>query len=152
MPEDVTINISLNATVPSPPTGHSWKGVIHDNKVTWLAHWVENISGAYKYVMLNPMTKIKGTKDMAKYDIARGLHVLYSFFHDKNCIDTIRSNYIADMSSPELKIRQRAVALYFIDRLALRAGHEKEDGESADTVGCCSLRVEHISIIYMPKV
>ena len=39
----------------------------------------------------------------------------------------------------------RAVALYFIDKLALRAGNEKDTDESADTVGCCSLRVEHIS-------
>lgn len=45
-----------------------------------------------------------------------------------------------------MKTRQRSVALYFIDKLALRAGHEKEEGEAADTVGCCSLRVEHISI------
>lgn len=42
--------------------------------------------------------------------------------------------------------RQRAVALYFIDRLALRAGNEKDDSEAADTVGCCSLRVEHIKL------
>ena len=39
----------------------------------------------------------------------------------------------------------RAVALYFIDKLALRAGNEKDSDEAADTVGCCSLRVEHIS-------
>jgi hypothetical protein len=31
------------------------------------------------------------------------------------------------------------VALYFIDKLALRAGHEKDDDE-ADTVGCCNLK------------
>ena len=41
--------------------------------------------------------------------------------------------------------RQLATALYFIDRLALRAGHEKGEDE-ADTVGCCSLRFEHISL------
>ena len=34
------------------------------------------------------------------------------------------------------------VALYFIDKLALRAGHEKDDDE-ADTVGCCNLKVPH---------
>ncbi len=33
-----------------------------------------------------------------------------------------------------------AVALYFIDVLALRAGHEKDEDE-ADTVGCCTLKV-----------
>lgn len=32
-----------------------------------------------------------------------------------------------------------------IFQLALRAGNEKDD-ESADTVGCCSLRVEHIKL------
>ena len=35
--------------------------------------------------------------------------------------------------------------MYFIDKLALRAGNEKDSDEVADTVGCCSLRVEHIS-------
>jgi len=44
-----------------------------------------------------------------------------------------------------MRIRQRAVALYFIDKLALRAGNEKDE-DQADTVGCCSLRVEHLSL------
>ena len=39
----------------------------------------------------------------------------------------------------------RSVAVYFIDKLALRAGNEKDSDETADTVGCCSLRVEHLS-------
>ena len=42
--------------------------------------------------------------------------------------------------------RQRAVAMFFIDRLALRAGNEKDTDEAADTVGCCSLRVEHVKV------
>lgn len=62
----------------------------------------------------------------------------------QNCVDKIRENYRADFQSKEMMVRQRAVALYFIDKLALRAGNEKDDDE-ADTVGCCSLRVEHIS-------
>ena len=41
--------------------------------------------------------------------------------------------------------RQRATAMYFIDKLALRAGNEKGDDE-ADTVGCCSLRCEHVTL------
>ena len=44
-----------------------------------------------------------------------------------------------------MRLRQRAVALYFIDKLALRAGNEKDE-DQADTVGCCSLRVEHITL------
>lgn len=41
--------------------------------------------------------------------------------------------------------RQRATALYFIDKLALRAGNEKGEDE-AETFGCCSLRYEHITL------
>jgi DNA topoisomerase-1 len=43
-----------------------------------------------------------------------------------------------------MEVRQRATAMYLIDRLALRAGNEKGEDE-ADTVGCCSLRFEHIN-------
>jgi DNA topoisomerase-1 len=37
------------------------------------------------------------------------------------------------------------VATYLIDKLALRVGNEKGEDE-ADTVGCCSLRVEHVQL------
>lgn len=63
----------------------------------------------------------------------------------KGQVDKIREQYRDDWKSKEMKVRQRAVAVYFIDKLALRAGNEKDSDETADTVGCCSLRVEHIS-------
>merc|ERR1712126_235581 len=54
---------------------------------------------------------------------------------------------MADMKSKEMRVRQRAVALYFIDRLALRAGNERDGDEEGDTVGqIFSLRVEHIKL------
>ncbi|XP_022094493.1 DNA topoisomerase I, mitochondrial-like [Acanthaster planci] len=136
-PEDVIINCSKDSQIPVPPEGHRWKQVIHDNSVTWLCSWTENIQGAIKYVMLNPSSRLKGEKDWAKYEMARKL---------KKCVEKIRANYREDFKSKEMRIRQRAVALYFIDKLALRAGNEKEEGESADTVGCCSLRVEHLTL------
>ena len=34
----------------------------------------------------------------------------------------------------------------FCLQLALRAGNEKDSDEQADTVGCCSLRVEHVKL------
>ncbi|XP_061487476.1 DNA topoisomerase 1 [Rhineura floridana] len=137
MPEDIIINCSKDSKVPPPPPGHKWKEVRHDNKVTWLVSWTENIQGSIKYIMLNPSSRIKGEKDWQKYETARRL---------KKCVDKIRNNYREDWKSKEMKVRQRAVALYFIDKLALRAGNEKEEGETADTVGCCSLRVEHINL------
>jgi len=36
-----------------------------------------------------------------------------------------------------------SVAVYLIDKLALRAGGEKDE-DLADTVGCCTLRVGHV--------
>jgi len=136
MPEDVIINCSKDSQCPQPPKGHKWKKVQHDNTVTWLASWTENIQGQIKYIMLNPSSRLKGEKDWQKYEKARKL---------KDCIDKIREEYMADMKSKEMRIRQRAVALYFIDKLALRAGNEKDE-DQADTVGCCSLRVEHIEL------
>ena len=59
MPEDIIINCSKDAKVPSPPPGHKWKEVRHDNKVTWLVSWTENIQGSIKYIMLNPSYRIK---------------------------------------------------------------------------------------------
>uniref|UniRef100_A0A6Q2XDX6 DNA topoisomerase I n=1 Tax=Esox lucius TaxID=8010 RepID=A0A6Q2XDX6_ESOLU len=136
-PEDIIINCSKDSKHPKPPQGTRWKEVRHDNKVTWLVSWTENIQGSIKYIMLNPSSRIKGEKDWQKYETARRL---------KKCVDRLRAQYRDDWKSKEMRIRQRAVALYFIDKLALRAGNEKEEGETADTVGCCSLRVEHIKL------
>ncbi|KAK7498907.1 hypothetical protein BaRGS_00009999 [Batillaria attramentaria] len=137
VPEDIIINCSKDSKIPQPPEGHKWKEVRHDNHVTWLASWTENIQGQVKYIMLNAASKLKGEKDWQKYEVARRLH---------RSVDKIRAQYREDWKSKEMRIRQRAVALYFIDKLALRAGNEKEEGETADTVGCCSLRVEHLTL------
>ncbi|GAA6227782.1 DNA topoisomerase I, mitochondrial-like isoform X1, partial [Lates japonicus] len=58
-PEDVIINCSKESCVPVPPAGHHWKEVRHDNTVTWLASWTENIQGSIKYIMLNANSKLK---------------------------------------------------------------------------------------------
>ncbi|KPP64371.1 hypothetical protein Z043_117292, partial [Scleropages formosus] len=137
LPEDIIINCSNDSKTPEPPKGHKWKEVRHDDTVTWLASWVENVQGSIKYIMLNPSSKLKGEKDWQKYEIARKL---------KLKVETIRKEYERDWKSKEMKKRQKGVAVYFIDKLALRAGNEKEEGETADTVGCCSLRVEHITL------
>lgn len=47
------------ASIPVPPAGHQWKEVRHDNTVTWLASWNENIQGSIKYIMLNANSKLK---------------------------------------------------------------------------------------------
>lgn len=52
----------------------------------------------------------------------------------------VRKNYERDMVDKDHRKRQMGTALYFIDKMALRAGHEKDEDE-ADTVGCCTLKV-----------
>ncbi|EPB72867.1 Eukaryotic DNA topoisomerase I, DNA binding protein [Ancylostoma ceylanicum] len=136
-PEDVTINCSRDSEIPLPPEGHKWKEVRHDNKVAWLASWTGNVLGQNKYIKLDTSSRIKGEKDVEKYETARRL---------KNKIDSIRAAYQADWDSEDIRERQRAVALYFIDNLALRPGNKKDIDEAADTVGCCTLRCEHIKL------
>lgn len=60
-------------------------------------------------------------------------------------VDRIRQDYNTELKSKLTAERQRATAMYFIDKLALRAGNEKGEDE-ADTVGCCSLRCEHVTL------
>ena len=81
LPEQITINIGKEATVPAPPEGHRWKEIKHDQEGTWLAMWQENINGAYKYVMLAANSDVKGQSDHKKFEKARELKVghLYSF-------------------------------------------------------------------------
>ncbi|KAL2041401.1 hypothetical protein N7G274_005783 [Stereocaulon virgatum] len=135
-PEQITINIGSEATVPAPPDGHRWKEIKHDKEGTWLAMWQDNINGAYKYVMLAANADIKGQSDYKKFEKAREL---------KKHIDHIRKDYERELKSEVMAERQRATAVYLIDQFALRAGNEKGDDE-ADTVGCCSLKFEHVTL------
>lgn len=51
----------------------------------------------------------QGEKDWQKYETARRL---------KKIVDRIRAQYREDWKSKEMRIRQRAVALYFIDKVS----------------------------------
>jgi len=135
-PEDVTINIGPNSPIPVPNIPGKWAKVQHDQTVTWLASWKENINGNFKYVFLAAGSSLKGQSDMQKFEKAREL---------KKHVDRIREDYTRDLKNKVSADRQRATAMYFIDRLALRAGNEKGE-EEADTVGCCSLRYEHVML------
>ncbi|RLV96682.1 DNA topoisomerase 1 [Spathaspora sp. JA1] len=135
-PEDVTLNLGRDAKVPEPPAGHKWAEVRHDNTVTWLAMWKENIADSFKYVRFAANSSVKGQSDFKKFETARNL---------RNHVDAIRKDYTQRLKSEKMQDRQMATATYLIDVFALRAGGEKGDDE-ADTVGCCSLRFEHITL------
>ncbi|KAF9897751.1 DNA topoisomerase 1, partial [Lobosporangium transversale] len=136
MPEQVTLNLSKDAPIPKAPEGHKWGKIVHDDTKTWLATWKENVNDSTKYVFLAAGSSLKGQSDFKKFETAREL---------KKCVADIRKAYMTDLKDKKMFIRQRATAMYLIDRLALRAGNEKGEDE-ADTVGCCSLRYEHVTL------
>mmetsp|Transcript_22015 Transcript_22015/g.49006 ORF Transcript_22015/g.49006 Transcript_22015/m.49006 type:complete len:778 (-) Transcript_22015:65-2398(-) len=136
LPEQVSINVSEDAPVPMCNVpGHSWGELRHDPTVQWLCTWTENINGQNKYMQLAAQSSFKGKSDRSKYNKAAKL-----------CgnIDKIRKDYKKNLRAKDSKLRQLATAMWVIDRLALRVGGEKDTDEEADTVGCCSLRVEHL--------
>eukprot|EP01104_Vermistella_antarctica_P014348 TRINITY_DN4494_c0_g2_i3.p1 TRINITY_DN4494_c0_g2~~TRINITY_DN4494_c0_g2_i3.p1 ORF type:complete len:815 (-),score=342.35 TRINITY_DN4494_c0_g2_i3:1433-3877(-) len=136
MPEDVTLNLDKDAPIPKCPCeGHKWGKIVHDNTVTWLAGWKDH-AGHHKYVFLAASSRVKGESDMKKFEKARQLGLV---------IGDIRKAYQAELKSEYMSHRQRATATWLIDVLALRVGNEKNDDE-ADTVGCCSIRVEHVNV------
>jgi len=146
-PEDIIINIDEKSKIPPMPSfykNHNWKDVIHDNTLIWLASWKDNITGKMKYVWLGAKSDFKAKSDQHKFDLARKLVKLISSIRRTN-FNNITSN------SVDSKTKQLGCALYLIDNLALRVGNEKGDDE-ADTVGVCSLRVEHIKLLDNNKI
>lgn len=137
VPEYVILNIGQQNPIPACPIpGHSWKQVKENQEATWLAHFRDERSSFApgKYVFLAADSKVKGDNDQKKYERARRL---------KACIKSVRDAYQRKMNSDDLTENQLGVCSYLIDKLALRVGNEKGEDE-ADTVGCCSLRVEHV--------
>lgn len=135
-PENITINIGKNEKIPDPPINHKWKKIIHDRNVEWMASWKDTVTGKTKYLWLAVHSDIKSNNDQKKYDLAKKL---------KKKIKRINEENDKNLKSNDIKIRQIATCLFFIDKLALRIGNEKSEDET-DTVGVTSLRIEHIKL------
>jgi DNA topoisomerase-1 len=147
IPEDIILNIDKQSKIPELPyfyKNNKWGKIIHDNTLEWLASWKDTITGKIKYVWLGAKSDFKAKSDLSKFETARKL---------KNKIQMIRKTNFENMTSDvsDIKTKQLACALYLIDKLALRVGNEKGEDE-ADTVGVCSLRVEHINFLPDAKI
>uniref|UniRef100_A0A7S3CR17 DNA topoisomerase I n=1 Tax=Strombidium rassoulzadegani TaxID=1082188 RepID=A0A7S3CR17_9SPIT len=141
VPEYVTINTGHDDPIPPCPiAGHNWKRIVSNTECTWLCNFRDEKNtymSTRKYLFLAAESRIKGENDRNKYERARRL---------KDKIQEIRAAYEKDMvQTAHFDRNQLGVATYLIDKLALRVGNEKGEDE-ADTVGCCSLRVEHITL------
>ena len=138
-PKDVTINISKDAPIPKPNIEFNYpkENIIHDKNVIWLASWKDPITNKNKYIFTSMESVFKSESDKKKFDLARKL---------KKRIKNIRLTYESDLTNNNIKNKQLATALYFIDNLAIRVGNKKNTKEAADTVGATNLRVEHITL------
>ncbi|AXN90922.1 DNA topoisomerase type 1B [Namao virus] len=140
-PENFTLNLSADATVPPAPTmegsPRSWKSIVHNRQVEWLASWVDPISKKTKYIWLSNSSHWKAKSDKTKFSLAETLEA-----HIKK----LRKKNLDNLNSKDAKIRQLSTALYLIDNLSIRVGNEKSADE-LDTVGATSLRCKHIKML-----
>jgi len=129
--KDVILNLGEDASVPEGP----WKAIVHDHNSTWLASWIENLTGKRKYVWLHDSSYLRQDNDKAKYDTAKKL---------ENYIFDIEKEIVKQMShTKDTTKRKVATVCYLIYKLAMRVGDEK-DPDEADTIGASTLRVEHL--------
>ena len=124
LPKDVTVN-SIKKLSDFP--------VVSDDSVSWIACYKDSL-GTMKYIY-----PVYNDAEI-KFETARKL---------KKFIKKIRLNVIVILSDPHSspKYKQLASATWLIDKLLIRIGNEKNCETSADTVGICTLRVEHIKFL-----
>jgi DNA topoisomerase I len=129
--QDVILNLGENAPVPEG----AWKDIVHDHSSTWLATWIEKITGKRKYVWLHDSAVLRQSNDKEKYDKAKKL---------EKYIGKVQKQIIRIMlNSNNINQKKVATVSYLIFKLAMRVGDEKDPDET-DTVGASTLRVEHI--------
>ena len=136
-PEDVILNLGEEANVPEGP----WQKIIHDHSSTWLASWIETLTGKRKYVWLHDSSLIRQNYDKAKYDKAQNL---------EKYIDKIEREIVKKMTSKDVGQRKISTVCYLIIKMAMRVGDEK-DPDEADTVGATTLRKEHLKFKEIDK-
>ena len=129
--QDVILNLGEDASVPEG----AWKNIVHDHSSTWLATWIEKLTGKRKYVWLHDSAVLRQSNDKEKYDKSKML---------EKHIGKVQKRIIRIMlNSNDINRKKIATVCYLIFKLAMRVGDEK-DPEEADTVGASTLRVEHI--------
>jgi DNA topoisomerase I len=133
-PNEVILNLGEDTPAPEG----NWKRIVHDHSSTWLATWVEKLTGKRKYVWLHDSSSLRQGNDKEKYDKAIKL--------EKHIGKVQREIINRMLKSRDLNQRKISTVCYLIFKLAMRVGDEK-DPEEADTVGASTLRVEHITFL-----
>ena len=132
---EVTLNLDEDAPIPPAPHGN-WADIVHEHDSLWVARWLETLTDKIKYVWLAETSHLRQERERAKYDKAWTL---------AENLREVRNAIRRGMRDRDEKKRRVATVAYLIDRMAMRVGDEKDEDE-ADTVGACTLRVEHVNV------
>lgn len=98
---------------------------VNNKCVRWYASWKDPVTLETRYLTIN------STDSLQKFDKARLLKRRLKRLHDK---------LWTDIASHDDTLRQKALAVYFLEHLCIRVGNEKDLSHEADTVGCCTLK------------
>lgn len=131
LPEDIIINCDENGNPPTPPLGHRWKQVVHDHRVNWLYSWVDPCTGRTCHVRPNNLGY--RTPSRIQLETARRL---------QQHLAQIRNDYRRCWGTDDWFLRQRSVALYCIDQLAMGSAGAAGDQE----LDLCALRVKQLKM------
>ena len=133
-------DITLNCSKPYPICFNNgeeceWGNVVQEHDCTWLSRWNHPISGEATYLRLvRSSDPWVGKADYNKFEKARKL--------DRK-IGNIRKKYTSDLDSDDLTIQELALAVFFLDKIAIRPGSE---GEKSGTKGLTTLECSNIKI------
>ncbi|ODV89931.1 hypothetical protein CANCADRAFT_31028 [Tortispora caseinolytica NRRL Y-17796] len=136
VPEDFTLNLSEGVKVPDPPPGHKWGEIVHNPRAVWTARFFDPLTGKDKYVLPTSGSTTSNASEQKKFDLARML---------KREIGYVRKYYMNMLKSTSMVEREMGTIIYLVDKFAFRIGHDKHE-DNADTVGCTTLRCEHVTL------
>lgn len=145
---DVDLNLSKDARIPSvPPDGRppsTWRSVVHDPLLSWLARWTDPLTHEAKYAYLGDSAHLKQQHEKSKFHMASSLqHILPSVVQSLD----------VGMRSSERKKMQAATCASLILAFGIRAGSKEGGGkqeseeEKHGVVGAASLRASNVHVL-----
>lgn len=124
-PKEVTLNMSRNETLRMAAKQRGFVHFVENKNTRWIARWNDPVTQDTRYIMMKSNTPLE------KFEQARLLKRRLRKLHQKQRHDIEHTN---DMR------RQLALAVFMLDHLCIRVGHEKNVLTEADTIGMCTLK------------
>lgn len=124
--------------------GDDWLAKENKPTVTYLAKYKNPVTNSFVYIFLDRNTSpYVETTDMEKFEKARSL---------KDNIQNVVNQYTIDLQSNNIRRQQLGVAVFLLDKIAIRPGTEKDEEVDNNTVGLTTLRVNNIKLLENDRI